>query len=93
MNASPHTFKTLASFLDLVSDAQAWRKAGADWYLQPWFRGHASANWELTPSIYRMPQSPDVDYYTDKRLLDLFKLRAPARILSESRGRNGSGFS
>lgn len=79
MTTRPNTCTSVASFLDLVAQAQEWRQPGANWYLQPWFRGLPDADWGLIPSLHRIPKStgPGADYYTERNLLELFRLRAP----------------
>ncbi len=56
-----------------------WTPRDAGWYLQPWFRGHADADWPLRPSIFRLKETEGIgaEYYNEKRLLESFKLRAP----------------
>lgn len=62
---------------------EEWTPAGVDWYVQPWFRGHGNAAWELEPGAYRNPRTRRVagsDYYSEKQLLQTFKLRAPTYL-------------
>src|SRR5262245_3594236 len=71
----------LAGFIiDVEQIVDDWTPKGADWYLQPWFRGHGNASWSLQPCLYR-PRSDiggiGADYYNEAILLEKFRLRAP----------------
>jgi hypothetical protein len=60
-----------------------WTPPGADWYLQPWFRGHGRASWALEPGWYRKrPPARGIgaSYYSEAQLLQTFKLRAPTYL-------------
>jgi hypothetical protein len=57
---------------------------GVDWYVSPWFRGHADIEWTLEPGWYRQapPGRKKGDaWYSEHNLLLEFKLHAP-RYLS-----------
>jgi hypothetical protein len=83
--------KHVLSLADFVSNAEQtvrdWTPADAEWYLQPWFRGHADASWTLQPSLYRMEKVSGLGagYYTEAHLLDTFKLRARRYLDHEPR--------
>lgn len=71
----------LTGFVKAVEQlVDEWTPKGADWYLQPWFRGHSHASWLLEPSWYRLaspiPGIGDEYYYEDTLLMN-FQLRAP----------------
>src|SRR5687767_15049780 len=75
---------SLAEFVKAVEKlVREWTPKGADWYLQPWFRGHGNISWSLEPGWYR-PSSPaqgiGSDYYSEATLLEKFKLRAPTYL-------------
>lgn len=42
-----------------------------------WFRGHADANWDLIPSVFRPVQSDSTRYYNESALLSEFVRRHP----------------
>ena len=71
----------LAGFIEAVGHLiQEWTPEGADWYLQPWFRGHGDATWSLEPSWHREWEPEGGvggDFYNEGNLLEKFKLRAP----------------
>jgi hypothetical protein len=70
---------SLAEYLDLVDGlVREWTPRGADWYLNPWFRGHADARWKLTPGLYRYAPATGIgaEHYNERELLDAFRLRA-----------------
>lgn len=62
---------------------EAWTPRGVDWYVQPWFRGHADSSWPLVPGWYRQSnpsRGPGADYYNEATLLEQFQLRAPIHL-------------
>ncbi len=71
----------LASFMEAVNRiVEDWTPPGADWYLQPWFRGHGDASWSLEAGWYRVwepGRGPGAAHYHEGTLLEAFKLRAP----------------
>ena len=72
---------SLAAFVKAVEQlVYGWTPKGADWYLQPWFRGHRDASWSLEPGLYR-PKGKiggvGAGYYDEALLLKKFQLRAP----------------
>jgi FRG domain-containing protein len=80
MPRSKQTFDSLPAFTDAVNRiVREWTPHDAEWYLQPWFRGHADATWPLSPGLYRMTGASGIgaDYYSEAQLLESFKLRAP----------------
>ncbi|WP_335900084.1 FRG domain-containing protein [Shewanella algae] len=42
-----------------------------------WFRGHANANWDLVPSVFRPTPSDSTKYYNESALLSEFIRRHP----------------
>jgi len=74
----------LAQFVKAVEKlVREWTPKDADWYLQPWFRGHGNAEWALEPGWYRTSTSSQgigFDYYSEATLLEKFKLRAPTYL-------------
>jgi hypothetical protein len=75
---------SLAGFVEAVERlVDEWTPKGADWYLQPWFRGHGNAAWSLVPGWYRPADSArgiGAEYYSEDTLLESFKLRAPTYL-------------
>jgi hypothetical protein len=76
--------KSLSEFVKAVEQlVEEWTPKGADWYLQPWFRGHGKASWSLEPGWYR-PADPvrgiGAEYYNEATLLENFRLRAPTYL-------------
>jgi FRG domain len=74
------TCESLAEFVANVDRASRdWTPKDVEWYLQPWFRGHADAGWSLTPGWYRQQRVRGLgaEFYNEQELLDGFKLRAP----------------
>jgi hypothetical protein len=72
-------FRTLAEYLEIVDGlVREWTPREADWYLNPWFRGHADASWTLTPSLYRLEPAIGIgaEHYSERELLDTFRQRA-----------------
>ncbi len=71
----------LARFVKAVEQLVIeWTPTGADWYLQPWFRGHGNASWSLEPGWYRRSNSVrgvGAEYYNEATVLENFRLRAP----------------
>jgi hypothetical protein len=72
---------SLTAFIKAVDQiVEDWTPKRADWYLQPWFRGHGDASWSLAPGLYR-PKSHiggiGAGYYNEAILLEKFRLRAP----------------
>jgi hypothetical protein len=62
---------------------QEWTPKRVDWYLQPWFRGHADIAWPLEPGWYRASNSvrgTGDEYYDEGTLLETFRLRAPTYL-------------
>ena len=83
-NMKPLEATSLAEFVKAVEKlVREWTPDGADWYLQPWFRGHGNVSWSLEPGWYR-PSNPaqgiGADYYSEATLLEKFKLRAPTYL-------------
>jgi hypothetical protein len=78
---SARTINRLGEYIDAVKDVVAsWTPADVGWYIQPWFRGHGDASWQLEPGWCRMPPagtSLGDDWYSESSLLTEFKLRAP----------------
>lgn len=76
--------KNVAEFVKAVGYlVNEWTPKGADWYLQPWFRGHGNASWSLEPGWSRFSDSSQgigADYYNEATLLEKFKLRAPTYL-------------
>jgi hypothetical protein len=76
--------RSVADFMNAVEATMvAWTPPGADWYLQPWFRGHGDVDWPLVPGWYRAAQSSSglgADYYGEGTLLEQFRLHAPMYI-------------
>jgi FRG domain len=72
---------SLTGFIKAVQQVvEDWTPRGAEWYLQPWFRGHGDASWPLAPSLYRpesKTQGVGAEYYNEALLLERFRLRAP----------------
>jgi hypothetical protein len=72
---------SLAGFVKAVEQiVDDWTPRGADWYLQPWFRGHGNASWSLEPGLYRAKSEMGgigAHYYNESVLLQRFRLRAP----------------
>jgi hypothetical protein len=72
---------SLAGFLEEVEAVvQRFTPPDVDWYVSPWFRGHANAGWSLEPGWYR--QAPagrkrGDAWYSEHNLLLEFKLHAP----------------
>lgn len=69
----------LAEFVERVEAiVTEWTPAGAEWYLQPWFRGHADTRWKLEPTLFRTRgvQGIGAEHYSEAELLELFKRRA-----------------
>lgn len=72
----------LTSLAAIVAEVERivveWSPKDAEWYVQPWFRGHVDARWELQPSLLRMARSQGIGagYYNELELLEMFKLRA-----------------
>lgn len=69
----------LAEFVERVEAiVAAWTPEGAEWYLQPWFRGHGDVGWKLEPTLYRMPRVEGVgaEHYHERKLLEMFQGRA-----------------
>ena len=75
---------SLAGFVTAVEQlVDEWTPKGADWYLQPWFRGHGNASWSLEPGWYRPSSSVrgiGAEYYSEATLLENFRLRAPTYL-------------
>jgi FRG domain len=75
---------SLAEFVKAVEKlVRDWTPKDAEWYLQPWFRGHGDAAWVLEPGWYRPSTSTQgigADYYNEATLLEKFKLRAPTYL-------------
>jgi hypothetical protein len=73
--------QSLAGFIKAVAQlVDEWTPPGADWYLQPWFRGHGSATWSLEAGWYRSSSSVrgiGGEHYSEATLLEEFKLRSP----------------
>jgi len=76
--------RSLAEFVKLVEQiVKEWTPKDAEWYLQPWFRGHGDATWELKPGFYRLANSTHGiggEYYNEATLLETFKLKAPTYL-------------
>lgn len=74
----------LSGFVKAVEQlVDEWTPKGADWYLQPWFRGHGNAAWSLEPGWYRSSSSVKSigsEYYNEATLLENFRLRAPTYL-------------
>jgi FRG domain len=74
----------LSGYLEAVTRVVSdWTPAAADWYVQPWFRGHGDADWPLEPGWYRMPPPGGgigAEFYSEATLLEEFKLRAPTYL-------------
>jgi len=73
----------LADYVAIVKHlSRLWAEKGADWFVHPWFRGHADESWKLQPGVYRYQkvQGVGAEYYNELKLLDTFKLRAPRFI-------------
>jgi len=78
----------LAEFVERVEAIVAeWTPADAEWYLQPWFRGHGDTRWKLEPTLFRMRAVHGIgaEHYSEAELLDMFKRRA-RRYLDHSPG-------
>jgi FRG domain-containing protein len=78
--------ESLAGYLTEVERiVREWTPPGVDWYLQPWFRGHGNAQWSLRPGLYRMQTAGGLgaEYYSEARLLESFRLRAPRYLERE----------
>jgi hypothetical protein len=78
-----HVFDSLAGYMAEVDRAvHDWTPPNVEWYLQPWFRGHVDAAWSLVPGLYRMSEIRGVgaEYYSERELLETFKLRAPTYL-------------
>jgi hypothetical protein len=75
---------SLAAFVKAVEQiVDEWTPKGADWYLQPWFRGHGDASWSLEPGWYRSRgggRGIGIEYYNEVTLLENFRLRAPTYL-------------
>ena len=75
---------SLSGFVKAVEQlVDEWTPKGADWYLQPWFRGHGNASWSLEPGWYRASssiRSIGAEYYNEATLLENFRLRAPTYL-------------
>jgi FRG domain len=75
---------SLTGFVRAVEQIiEDWTPKGAEWYLQPWFRGHGDASWSLEPGLYRPRSEIDgvgADYYDEALLLEKFRLRAPTYL-------------
>lgn len=73
--------KSLGGFVKTVKQlVEEWTPKEADWYLQPWFRGHGDASWALEAGWYRSSAGGGgigAEYYNEATLLEKFKLRAP----------------
>ena len=73
--------RNLAQFVSAVEQIiEEWTPRNADWYLQPWFRGHSNASWPLEAGWYRSfgeTHGIGAEYYSEATLLETFKLRAP----------------
>jgi hypothetical protein len=76
--------ESLAGFVKAVEQlVEEWTPKGADWYLQPWFRGHGNASWSLEPGWYRFGSAGGgigAEYYNEAKLLENFRLRAPTYL-------------
>jgi hypothetical protein len=76
--------KSLQDYVKAVEGiVDEWTPRDADWYLQPWFRGHGNASWTLTPGWYRPSgeaKGIGADYYSEPTLLEKFMLRAPTYL-------------
>jgi len=72
---------SLVAFLSEVEPiAQQFTPPGVDWYVSPWFRGHADIGWPLEPGWHRQapPGRKKGDaWYNEHNLLQEFKLDAP----------------
>jgi len=72
---------SLAGFVEAVQHlVEEWTPKPADWYLQPWFRGHGNVSWSLVPNLYRARTAiagVGAGYYSEAILLEKFRLRAP----------------
>lgn len=69
----------LAEFVARVEQIVVeWTPPRAEWYLQPWFRGHGDAAWKLEPTLYRMRKARGIgaEHYNEAELLEMFKRRA-----------------
>jgi hypothetical protein len=69
----------LAEFVTRVEQIVVeWTPPGAEWYLQPWFRGHGDTRWNLEPTFYRMRVAGGLgaEHYSEAELLNMFKRRA-----------------
>jgi len=74
-----HRVSGLGEFVACVEQiVLEWTPEGAEWYLQPWFRGHGHVHWKLEPTLYRMPAVKGIgaEYYSEAELLEMFKQRA-----------------
>jgi hypothetical protein len=75
---------SLSGYLETVTRVVSdWTPPDADWYVQPWFRGHGDAAWTLEPGWYRMPAAGGgigAEFYSEATLLEEFKLRAPTYL-------------
>ena len=75
---------SLAGFVKAVEQlVDEWTPKGADWYLQPWFRGHGHSSWSLEPGWYRPSSSVrgiGAEHYSEATLLENFQLRAPTYL-------------
>lgn len=77
--AGEERFRSLSEYLEIVDRlVREWTPRGADWYLNPWFRGHSDARWTLTPGLYRLEPVTGLgaEHYSERELLDTFRQRA-----------------
>ena len=75
------TISSLSEFVKAVEQlVEEWTPKGANWYLQPWFRGHGNLSSSLEPGWYRLSNAGGGigdEYYSEATLLKKFQLRAP----------------
>ena len=75
---------SLSGFVKAVEQlVDEWTPKSADWYLQPWFRGHGNTSWSLEAGWYRPADKVrgiGAEYYSEATLLENFRLRAPIYV-------------
>jgi len=86
--AAQKEFTSLSEFVSQVERIVVeWTPPDAEWYLQPWFRGHADASWKLRPSLIRMERVRGLgaEHYSEATLLEMFQQRATRYLDHEPR--------